>query len=158
MKHHKNNKFYFFLQEIYYGAKPPSIILIPVLDLSKVLNWNGTDEYDVMAITCGEASEECQERTLKYTERVLLGANEADKAIIEDARKLLETFVKALASSDYMHNVEENFGDSEGRNYRPYLQWRVLLRDIRDGNKQVSFPESRSDANWKHNLEYQRKI
>ena len=148
LKHHKYNKFYFFLQKQYYDAKPPSILLIPLLDLDRVLNWNGTDEYDVMAITCGEAAEECQERTLKYTERVLLGASEADRVKLDDARKLLETFVKALASSNYMHAVEESFGASEGKNYRPYLQWKLLLSDIRDGTTRVCYPHASSDANW----------
>lgn len=51
LKHHKFNKFYLFLQGAHYDSRPPSMITIPLLEIEDVLDWNGTDEYDVMAIT-----------------------------------------------------------------------------------------------------------
>ena len=103
--HHKCNESDLFMTKVYYDGNPTSFIVIPFLDLYRILNWNGMDEYDVMAITCcGETSaKECQERTLKYAATVLVRANESDREKIEGGRKLLEILVQALSLSSSDH-------------------------------------------------------
>ena len=151
LKHHKYNKFYLFLQGTYYDSKPPSMLTIPLLDLEDVLGWNGTDEYDVMAITFGEDAPFCQAQVLSKADRIS-GNNAQVKARVEKGRQLLEAFIKGLASSDLQHPVEENFGlnEDEGQKYQPYQQWLQLLAEIRNSEnpKSIHLPEERKDVDW----------
>ena len=149
LKHHKFNKFYLFLQKEYYDARPPAIMIIPLLELKDVLAWNGTDEYDVMAVSFGEDASSCQYQVLS-TANKLVGTDDEIQAKVEMGRRLLETFIKALASSDMQHPVEENFDSNEGSRYPPYQQWRLLLNEIRRKTNPflVDVPRERRGVDW----------
>ena len=63
-------------------SKPLSMLTIPLLNLKDVLGWNGTDKYNVMAITFGEDVPFCQAQVLSkdYSSS---GSNAQVKARIE---------------------------------------------------------------------------
>jgi hypothetical protein len=127
------------------------MMAIPLLNLKAVLDWNGEDEYDVMAITFGNSACACQQKVLLLADKIT-GAqidNEI-RAKVEQGRKLLEAFIKALASSTLQHPVEESFSLDEGRTHQPYHQWLQLLTEIRNPKnpKHVDLPKERTDVNW----------
>jgi len=41
-------------QKEYYDTQEPVLILVPIYELDDVLNWNGKDEYNVMAMMLKE--------------------------------------------------------------------------------------------------------
>ena len=149
IQNHKYNKFYLFRQGTHYDSQPPSMLTIPLLDLEDVLGWNGTDEYDVMAITFGEDAPFCQMQVLS-TADAISGSNGPVQAHVEKGRHLLEAFIKGLASSNLQHPVEENFGPDEGRTNPPYQQWLRLLAEIRNSErpKSIHVPEPKKDVDW----------
>jgi hypothetical protein len=62
LKHHKFNKMYLERQGDFWDSNPPILVIVPIMELADVLDWNGTAEYDVMAISIGGfKGEECSE-------------------------------------------------------------------------------------------------
>ena len=51
--HCKFNQLYLKGHAEYWDVNPPTLILIPTLELSKVLDWNGTEDYDLLPMTVG---------------------------------------------------------------------------------------------------------
>ena len=125
------------------------MLTIPLLDLEDVLGWNGTDKYNVMAITFGEDAPFCQGQVLSMADAIS-GSNGPVQAQVEQGRHLLEAFLKGLASSDLQHPVEENFGPDEGRTHQPYQQWRRLLAELRNPKspQSIHVPEPKKDVDW----------
>lgn len=149
VKHHKYNKLYLFMQGTYYDSNPPSMLIIPLLPMEDILGWNGTDEYNVMAITFGEDAPFCQMNTLTRAENLTGNAAQV-RAFVEQGRQVLEAFVKGLASSNLQHRVEENFEAGEGLTCQPYQQWLRLLAEIRDTRnpKSIDLPQERVGVDW----------
>ena len=68
-----------------------------------ILNWNGTDENDVTAITCGEGKDASQRTLYQFVDNVLHGASQPDK----EGRSCWQQLPKkALAASAREHRVE----------------------------------------------------
>ena len=149
LKHHKFNKLYLFLQKEYYDARPSPIMIIPLLELKDVLAWNGTDEYYVLVLSFGEEASSCQYQVLSTADK-LIGTGNEIQAKVEMGRQLVETFTKALASSDMQHPVEENFDSNEGSTFPSYQQWRMLLNEIRRKTNPflVDVPRERRGVDW----------
>ena len=124
-------------------------MIIPLLELKDVLAWNGTDEYYVLALSFGEEASSCQYQVLSTADK-LIGTGNEIQAKVEMGRQLVETFTKALASSDMQHPVEENFDSNEGSRYPPYQQWRMLLNEIRRKTNPflVDVPRERRGVDW----------
>lgn len=96
-----------FMQKEYIDCDPPRLILVPIMELGQVLDWNGKDDYDVMAITVGgNLGMECSRRVL---EAAPLTCSERD---VRAGTNLLQSFVKAIACSVLNHPVQESFNSS----------------------------------------------
>jgi hypothetical protein len=141
LKHHMYNKMYLDRQQDYFDGGSPNIIIIPLLPLCDVLNWNGKDEYDVMAVTCGDqyTAWECAEHLLVYAQSC--GQEEVDRG-----RNLLETFVKAIASSVVHHDVTESFTDPNPPNKELKL-WLQRTEMLKKGNLRIFLPRPIASVN-----------
>jgi len=53
IKHSKFNKYHLFLQKQLFEDSPPSLIIIPLLSLEQIKQWNGTQSYEAMALSYG---------------------------------------------------------------------------------------------------------
>lgn len=147
LKHHKYNKMYLERQHDFFDSDPPKLILIPVLDLGQVLNWNGTEEYEIMAITVGGIpGRECSEKIL---EAAPLTCNEAD---VRKATELLRHFCKAIACSNRIHPVEESFTQDQLNSREPPVtglkKWAMLLNNLRGPGAKVELPQMLPDIDW----------
>lgn len=107
LKHHEYNKMLLKNQRLYYGDSPPRIIIIPLLQMSEILAWDGISTYEVLAVTCGERPRSAAEEILKYAMKT------CSLDDIELGRTVLETFLKGIASSVQEHDVAEHFQDQQ---------------------------------------------
>jgi hypothetical protein len=135
LKHHKYNKMLLHSQETLLDGSEPEIIIIPLLTVEQVLGWNGRDEYEAMAITCGSESKGAAAEVLKY-------ARFCKPEEIERGRILLEAFTRGIASSVKQHDVTEAFAPDEPKSERALAAWVTLVREIkRDGRANVFLPK-----------------
>jgi hypothetical protein len=80
-----------------------------------------------MAIACGDEAESCSSQVLVASREV------CSRDEVEQGSLVLETFVKAIASSVKQHTVKESFGKTQfsgrgGKYPSLLLQWVKLLR------------------------------
>ena len=130
LESHEYSKVFLEKQGQYYDTDDPSILIIPLLTLQQVMDWATDDttsaiEYDVMAVTFGEKSEEAS--------AILTHAlHECTPSEIELGRSLLETFVVGLAGSLKSKAVKESFTEDDLQNPELY-RWSSLVNNIVDG-------------------------
>jgi NADH dehydrogenase FAD-containing subunit len=83
-------------QKLFYDTDSPSMLIIPCLTFQHVMDWARDDTtaiaYDALVLTFGENQPDAAE-TLK------LAKAECTAHELEDARALLEQFVKGVAGS-----------------------------------------------------------
>lgn len=148
LKHHKFNKMYLERQGDFYDGENPVLILVPIYDLDQVLDWNGTDDYPVMAITTPS------QRGISCSKKVLEAApSTCSRDEIRKATDLLRTFYQAIACSVRNHAVGESFRDNQldfrSGNMTSLKKWWKYKREFLDGeNATVGLPKLRSDIDW----------
>jgi hypothetical protein len=127
LKHHKYNKMLLYTQKHLLDGNEPRLIIIPLLTIKEVLEWNGRDKYEAMAITCGSGAADAAQKVLHYV-RDFCSPEE-----IEKGRMLLEAFTRGIASSIKQHNVTESFTPKELRS-QELVAWAALVNEIK-GNE-----------------------
>jgi hypothetical protein len=122
-------------QKTVLDGSEPEIIIIPLLTVAEVLRWNGRDEYEAMAITCGSRAQLAARQVLQFA-RDFCEAEE-----IEKGRILLEAFTRGIASSVKQHDVRESFESKELRS-QELAAWSALVSEIKsDGRAKVFLPK-----------------
>lgn len=110
LKGHRFNKMYLKDQKAYYDTDSPSMLIIPCLTLQQVMDWasNGTTSiaYDALVFTFGA-------KQVTAATILLHVKAECTAAEIENARDLLQTFVKGVAGSLLTKDVRESFSKKE---------------------------------------------
>jgi hypothetical protein len=136
LKHHKYNKMLLRSQQLVLDGDEPRIIIIPLLTVQEVREWNGRDTYEVMAIPCGSDAAQGASDLLKFVGRF------CSPEEIEKGRILLEAFTRGIASSIKQHNVTESFAPIELQGQR-LVAWLALVSEIK-GNRDagVSLPQA----------------
>ena len=148
LKHHKFNKMYLERQGDYYDNQQPALIMIPICEIGEVLDWNGTDEYDVMAITVGGIQGEgCSEKVLKAA------PSTCSRADVVKATELLSVFYKGIACSVRNHSVGESFEpeqlDFHSAPMTDLKKWWKLKKEVLEGDSaSIVIPRVRNDLNW----------
>jgi hypothetical protein len=123
-------------QKTVLDGSEPEIIIIPLLTVAEVLRWNGRDEYEAMAITCGSRAQLAARQVLQFA-RDFCEAEE-----IEKGRILLEAFTRGIASSVKQHDVTEAFAPNETRSEKALAAWVTLVQEIKsDGRAKVFLPK-----------------
>lgn len=147
LKHHKFNKMYLERQGDYYDRQPV-LITIPIYEINDLLDWNGTDGYDVMAITVGDiAGQSCSEKVLKAS------PSTCNRVDIEKATELLRVFYKGIACSVRNHSVGESFKpeqlDIHSTPMTDLKKWWKLKREgLESSQAAIQIPKVRSDLKW----------
>jgi hypothetical protein len=136
-----HNKMYLSLQQEYFDGGSPNIVIIPLLPLPDVLNWNGSDEYDVMAVTCGD-----QNKAWECAGNLLVCAQSCGQEEVDCGRQLLENFVKAIASSVVHHNVTESFTDPNHPN-EELRKWLQRTEMLKRGSLRIVLPRPIANVN-----------
>lgn len=147
LKHHKYNKMYLEQQKEFFDSNPPRLIIIPILVVEKLLDWNGTDEYDVMAITVGgPLGKVCSKKILEAAPLV------CDREDVETATELLRCFCKAIACSVRNDPVHESFEpeqlDASSAPITPLKRWAKLKHELESQGARTGLPQIRADIDW----------
>jgi hypothetical protein len=127
LKHHKYNKMLLYYPKRLLDANDPMLIFIPLLTIKEVLEWNGRDKYEAMAITCGSDAAHAARKELQLVTDI------CSPEEIEKGRLLLEAFTRGIASSIKQHNVRESFDSKELRS-QELATWSALVSEIK-GNE-----------------------
>ena len=146
IKQSKYNKFHLFLQKELVDATPPSLIIIPLMSLSQIKAWNGTDSYEAMVLPCGMQAPYAAAQALKYARST------CTKKQVQVGVKVLNAFVKDIAGSllDEEHDVLEDFNVSVGDTKDiSAVTWKKLVEYLR-GLDLPSYPvpSLKDDLDW----------
>lgn len=148
LKHHKLNKMYLERQKDYYDNQPV-LVLIPIYGINDVLNWNGTDEYDVMAITYGGSGSgpSCSKKVLEAS------PSTCTQDDIEIATELLRVFYKGIACSVRNHSVGESFTreqlDFHSTPMTDLKKWWKLKKEALESDEaSIQIPKVKNDLEW----------
>jgi hypothetical protein len=110
MKHNKYNKLRFFLQKEALDNFP-FLLIIPILPLEAVLDWDETDlgkdySYDVMI--CAHASQRAEAIYAELFQNHEGSDSECTPQDIQTATELLSTFARAIATSTFNDSIMES--------------------------------------------------
>jgi len=143
LKSNQYNKMYLKSQGEVYDTDNPSMLVIPLLPLKQVMDWamEGHQEpYDILTLTFGPRSR----RAAKILETA---PQECSDNEVEEARQLLETFVKGVAGSLVENDVFESFRKTELNNTSnlSLIRWKELVQRIKDGSQEMIKVPSRKN-------------
>ena len=143
LKSNQYNKMYLKSQGEVYDTENPSILVIPLLPLEQVMDWamEGHQEpYDILTLTFGPRSR----RAAKILETA---PQECSDNEVEEARQLLETFVKGVTGSLVENDVFESFRKTELNNTSnlSLIRWKELVQRIKDGSQEMIKVPSRKN-------------
>ena len=146
IKHSKYNKFHLFLQKSLFDATPPSLIIVPLLPLSRIKAWNGTTPYDAMVLPCGEKASYAASQTLMFVRST------CTREEVEVGIRILSVFVKDIAGSllDIEHDVLEDFNLSVGETTdAAAVTWIKLVEYLRGLDSPKSpLPSLKENLDW----------
>ena len=131
LKGHKFNKLYCSAQKTYFDSEDPSMILVPCLSFDEVMNWASSEEtateYDCLAITFGAKRRRASKSVLSMV------PGECSVHDIEEARKLLCTFIRGVAGCVKGNEVFESFKHKELNNPKnvSLFRWKKLVDEIK---------------------------
>jgi hypothetical protein len=130
LKSHQYNKMYLKDQGKLYDTESPSILVIPLLSLDQVMDWakeGNQKPYNILTLTFGPRARGAS-TILSYAPQ------ECNQQEIEQARDLLETFVKGVAGSLVENDVLESFTKTElnTRSNVSLIRWMELVKRIKE--------------------------
>lgn len=147
LKQHRFNKMY-LAQQAWYYERDPALIIIPILEIRDVLNWNGKDAYNVMAVTLGNSKgQDCCANVLAFSPST---CNQGD---IEKATNLLAVFYKGVACSVRNHEVGESFEPDELDVYSTPMTdvkrwWKMKTEFLEGEGVTIRIPRLKEDLDW----------
>jgi hypothetical protein len=148
LKDHKFNRMYISNKKKYYDNQQPILIAILILPIGDVLDWNGTDEYDVMAIAVdGPRRQSCSINALIAAPSIY---SEED---VVKATELLRVFYKGMVCSVRSHDVGEAFTPDEfDFNSTPMTNvkkwWKQKKEFLGSDQTSIQLPRVKSNLNW----------
>ena len=146
LKHSKYNKFHLFLHKQLLDSTPPALIIVPLLPLSQIQQWDGASSYDAMALPCGERAVYAARMTLRFVRRT------CSQREVEIGFSVLSAFVKDIAESllDEENNVLEDFNTAVGETRdASALRWKRLVEYLRTLDSPCfPMPSLRKDMDW----------
>ena len=146
LKHSKYNKFHLFLQKQLLDSTPPALMIVPLLPLSQIQQWDGTSSYDAMALPCGERAVYAASMTLRFVRRT------CSQREVEIGVAVLSAFVKDIAESllDKENDVLEDFTTAVGETRdASALRWKRLVEYLRTLDSPCfPMPSLRENTDW----------
>lgn len=146
LKHSKFNKFHLFLQEQLLDSTPPALIIVPIMTLQEIKQWDDVTSYEAVVIPCGQRSRYAARKTLLYVRKI------CSKAQVELGIAVLKDFVKDIAESllDEDNDVLEDFNSAVGETRdASALRWKRLVGYLRALDAPCfSLPVLRNDLDW----------
>eukprot|EP00523_Entomoneis_sp_CCMP467_P023321 CAMPEP_0168831960 /NCGR_PEP_ID=MMETSP0727-20121128/2309_1 /TAXON_ID=265536 /ORGANISM="Amphiprora sp., Strain CCMP467" /LENGTH=461 /DNA_ID=CAMNT_0008885225 /DNA_START=21 /DNA_END=1406 /DNA_ORIENTATION=- len=147
LKGHKFNKMYFHQQETYYDTEHPSVLVIPLLSFKEIMDWGmqgHQTSYDVLTITFGE-------KRKRAGQLLTLVLDECRLDEIEQARALLETFVRGVAGSLLNKDIEQNFKESDYETNPSLKAWHQLVERVQNKSQPtIGIPGARQQPGSFH--------
>jgi hypothetical protein len=144
IKHSKYNKFHLFLRKQLLDSTPPALIIVPILTLSEIKDWNGTS-YDAMVLPCGSRWKHSARSVLRNVRCC------CDKTEIRIGIDLLCHFIKDIAESliDRDQDILEDVHLGAGRlRDRSLVLWEKLVNELRGGHASVEIPVLKNNLPW----------
>lgn len=134
----KLNKMYLAGQKSFYDTDSPSILIIPCLPFQQVMDWATEDTtaipYDVVVLTFSDKGRRAAGTVLQMTPR------QCTLRELEDARVLLEIFVKGVAGCLKTKKVKGSFSTDELEKNITIRRWSGLVDEIINGNVRIGVP------------------
>jgi hypothetical protein len=144
IKHSKYNKFHLYQRKQLLDSSPPALIIVPILDLEKIKDWNGTS-YDAMVLPCGQRSKLAAKSALQNVRCRCV------KKEIETGIEVLRHFIRDIAGSlvDVDQDILEDLhlGAGPSRNHSLVL-WEKLVIELRSGRASIEIPVLKNDLKW----------
>jgi hypothetical protein len=146
VKHSKYNKFHLFLQRQLLDSTSPALIIIPILDLSQVKEWNGSSAYDAMVLPCGEEATYAATIALRNVRDC---CNETD---IHTGIEVLCHFIKDIAESliDLHHDILEEVETQTSSRDASLERWKRLVYELRGDGASIKIPALKDDLEWEN--------
>ena len=144
VKHSKYNKFHLHMQKPLLDATPPALIIVPVLPLPEVKDWNGAS-YDAMVLPCGQRGSYAAQMVLRNV-RACCNENE-----IRNGIDVLRHFIKDIAESlidddpDVLKDVNMVAGSSTDPSL---LRWKGLVNELRGDRPSIQLPVLNDGIDW----------
>ena len=148
IKHSKFNKLYLKSQKQFLDSTPPALIVLPILPLDQIQDWDGVTPYSAMVLPCGPLGRQAAEAVLKYS-RAQCSHKEVEVAV-----SVLATFIHDIAESliDLEHDVVADFDICAGQtNDRSVYRWKELVRELRGAaNPSITIPTLKTDLDFQN--------
>ena len=148
IKHSKFNKLYLKSQKQFLDSTPPALIVLPILTLDQIQNWDGVTSYSAMVLPCGPLGRQAAEDVLKYS-RAHCSRDEVETAV-----SVLATFVHDIAESliDVEHDIVADFDIYAGQtNDGSVYRWKELVKELRGADSpSVQIPTLKADLNFQN--------
>lgn len=146
VKHSKFNKMYLKMQRSYLNSTPPALIVMPIMTLGDIKNWDGVQPYSALILPCGETG-------CVAAADVLQNAREfCTEQDVRTALTVLQTFLKDIAESliDTDNDVLADFNVVARDTTDPSaVRWKNLVRELRDAaHPSIQVPTLRAGINF----------
>jgi hypothetical protein len=147
IKHSKFNKLHLFMQKELLDSTPPALIIVPLLTISQIKQWDGISPYNAMALPCGEQAVYAASMSLRYVRTT------CSQSEVEIGVEVLRAFVKDIAESllDKENDVLGDFDTTVGENTRDAsaLRWKGLVEYLRTRDSPCfPIPNMRNNLDW----------
>jgi hypothetical protein len=145
IKHSKYNKIHLFLQRQLLDSTPPALIIVPLLPLSTIKDWNGTP-FDAMVLPCGGNARFAARGVLQNVRHC------CDENEISNGIEVLHHFVKDIAESlihddpDVLDDVDTVAGTSRDPSL---VRWISLVKELRRSSRpSIQVPVLKNALKW----------
>lgn len=148
VKHSKYNKFHLFLQKQLLDCTPPALIIVPLMPLSEIQQWDGTTSYGAMVLPCGQRAIYAARMTLPYVRSVCTPME------IQTGIQVLSSFVTDIAESllDEDNDVLQDFNMTAENTRDPSaVRWKELVKHLRSHDSpSYPVPALKNLATWQN--------
>jgi hypothetical protein len=144
IKHSKYNKFHIHMRKQLLDCTPPALIIVPLLTLLEIKNWNSTP-FDAMVLPCGARANYAASMVLRHV-RDCCNENE-----IRNGIAILCDFVKDIAGSlvDVDPDVLKDLPTMGSGREPSLVRWKSLVNELR-GHQQptIQVPVLKDNLEW----------
>jgi hypothetical protein len=144
IKHSKYNKFHLFMQKELLDSTPPALIIVPIMELAQIKDWNGTT-YHAMVLPCGEEPDLAAKMVLRNVRHC------CNKTDIQKGIEVLCDFIKDIAGSliDQDQDILEDVETETSSRDASLRRWKNLVHELRGDGASIQIPALKDDLEWK---------
>jgi hypothetical protein len=144
IKHSKYNKFHLLMKEQYLDSNPV-LIIVPILTLSQIKDWDGTSSYNAMVLPCGQQGKDAAESVMRHVRYC------CDVTDVQTGIEVLCHFIRDIAESliDVDQDILEDVQIYDEYSRDPSLvRWKMLVNELRGDQASIEIPVLKNGLEW----------